>query len=206
MTEKLRRVWSYLHYRWVHAPGGGGKPVPPAALDAEYRSGNWDHFFGPDELVRHEVLLELIYAHSPRLSLLDLGCGSGRLASMVSPTRLSAYLGVDISEEGLRRAQALQLPHGRFQLGDFETLRPAEAFDVITFNECLGYARRPVDTAVTMARHLNPGGVLIVSHFRWGNHRAIWRSLDQAFAVTSARIASNTKGQTWDLKSLRLRD
>ena len=138
--------------------------------------------------------------------ILDLGCGSGRLASMLSPTRLSSYLGVDISAEGLRRARALHLSHGHFELGDFETWRPTEAFDVITFNECLGYARRPVDTAVAMARHLKPGGVLIVSHFRWGNHEAIWRSLGQVFTVTAARTASNLKGQIWDLKSLRLRD
>jgi SAM-dependent methyltransferase len=206
MTDPLRRVWNYLHYRWVHAPRGGGKPVPPAVLDAEYRSGNWDHFFGPDELARHELLLELIYAHSPRPSLLDLGCGSGRLAAMVSPARLSAYLGVDISAEGLRRARALQLPHGRFELGDFETWRPVEAFDVITFNECLGYARHPAETAASVSRHLKPGGVLIVSHFRWGNHEAIWRSLDKVFIVVAARTASNHKGQIWDLKSLRRRE
>ena len=205
MPTLLRKIWNFFYYRFVHAPRGGGKPVPPAALDEEYRSGNWDHFFGPDELARHELLLELIYAHSPRPSLLDLGCGSGRLAAMLDSNRLGGYLGVDLSEEGLRRARELNITHGRFESGNFETWRPTEAFDVITFNECLGYARVPAETAALMARHLKPDGVLIVSHFRWGNHEAVWRALDRVFTVIDTRSATNAKGQIWDLKSLRPR-
>lgn len=205
MPNILRKAWNFFYYRLVHAPRGGGKPVPPSALDEEYRSGNWDHFFGPEELERHEKLLELIYAHGPRPTLLDLGCGSGRLAYMIDPSRIGAYLGVDISEEGLRRAKLLNLPHGRFENGNFETWRPSTPFDVITFNECLGYARIPAETAASMARHLAPGGVLIVSHFRWGNHAAVWKALAEYFTVIDERTATNPKGQIWDLKSLRLR-
>lgn len=205
MSNPIKRAWNFFYYRLVHAPRGGGKPVPATALDEEYRSGNWDHFFGPDELARHQLLLELIYAQSPRPSLLDLGCGSGRLASMIDPARISRYLGVDVSEEGLRRARALNLAHGRFEIGNFETWRPAESFDVITFNECLGYAKVPADTAVAMARHLSPGGHLIVSHYRWGNHEAVWQSLTRHFDIVGERTATNAKGQVWDLKSLRPR-
>jgi SAM-dependent methyltransferase len=205
MPNIIHKAWNYVYYRLVHAPRGGGKPVPPDALDHEYRSGNWDHFLGPDELVRHELLLELIYARGDTFSLLDLGCGSGRLASMVDTSRLNAYLGVDLSDEGLSRSQALNLPHGRFLKGNFEEWRPTESFDVITFNECLGYARVPAETAASMARHLKPGGVLIVSHFRWGNHEAVWASLDKYFTVVDERTARNDKGSVWDIRSLQLR-
>ena len=205
MSNIARKAWNFLYYRLVHAPRGGGKPVPPSALDEEYRSGNWDHFFGEDELARHEALLELIYAQGSRPTLLDLGCGSGRLAYMIDPARIGGYLGVDLSEEGLRRARSLNLPHGRFEQGNFETWRPAEPFDVITFNECLGYARIPAETAASMAKHVAPGGVLIVSHFRWGNHAAVWKSLEEYFTVAGERTATNSKGQVWDLKALRLR-
>lgn len=205
MFSLLRKTARHFYYRLIHAPRGGGKPVPEAALDEEYRSGNWEHFFGPDEQARHEVLVELISSLGERPDLLDLGCGSGRLAAMLDPARLGSYLGVDISAEGLSRAEKLNLPHGRFLKADFETWRPSGNFDIITFNECLGYARFPARTARAFADHLSPDGRLIVSHFRWGNHEAIWRSLDREFAVAKERHVENGKGQIWDLKVLQPR-
>jgi len=202
MPSLLRRILQKLRHRFWLAPRGGGKPVPLQALDAEYHSGNWDHFFGPDELARHEQMVALILAQGPRVSLLDLGCGSGRLLSMLPPERLDAYLGVDLSTEGLKRAGSLGLPHARFQQADFTLWRPSGRYDVITFNECIGYAECPARVAADFARHLNPGGVVIVSHFRWGNHEAVWRSLEKYFTVVTARTASNDKGQLWDLRVL----
>ncbi|CAM2830345.1 class I SAM-dependent methyltransferase [Rariglobus hedericola] len=204
MSNPLKRAWNFFYYRFIHAPRGGGKPVPVSALDHEYSSGNWDHFTGPSEQARHEVLLELIYKYSDGLpSLLDLGCGSGRLAAMIDPSRVSEHLGVDLSEEGLARARALNLSHARFESGNFEIWRPAKSYDVITFNECLGYAVHPATTAATFGRYLTPGGVMIISHFRWGNHAAVWKSLEDHFTVVEARTATNDQGQIWDLKVLR---
>ncbi len=203
MPNFIQRAWNYFYYRLVHAPRGGGKPVPATALDEEYRSGHWDHFTGPSEQARHDTLVELIYAHSSKPALLDLGCGSGRLAAMLDPARIKEHLGVDLSEEGLKRARALNLPHARFESGNFEVWRPAKLYDVITFNECLGYAKHPATTAATFGRHLAPGGVMIISHFRWGNYGPVWKSLDEHFNVIDARTATNDKGQVWDLKVLR---
>lgn len=205
MISFLKKAARHFHYRLVHAPRGGGKPVPEAALDEEYRSGHWEHFFSPDEQARHEVLREMISAQGEMLSLLDLGCGSGRLAAMLEPARLRSYLGVDLSSEGLARAEKLQLPHGRFLKADFETWRPSENYNVITFNECLGYARFPARTATAFAGYLSPGGRMIISHFRWGNHEAIWRSILEEFLVVEERTVKNGKGQIWDLKALRPR-
>ncbi len=205
MINLLKKAWNFLHYRLVHAPRGGGKPVPVHALDEEYRSGNWDHFTGPSEQARHEVLLELIYAYSNRPALLDLGCGSGRLASMLDPARIETHLGVDLSEEGLKRARALNLAHANFTSGNFEVWRPDRPYDVITFNECLGYARHPARTAADFGGYLSPNGVLIVSHFRWGNYSAVWKNLEDYFVVIDARTAANDRGQVWDIKVLRLK-
>jgi SAM-dependent methyltransferase len=135
LARALRRLGFRLHGHRA----GLGQPVPAAALDKEYASGAWDHFFGPDELPRHEILMELIRSARPRPRLLDLGCGSGRLASLLDPASLDDYLGVDVSEEGLRRARALARPAplDRFEHHDFEAWTPSpDRFDVITFNEC----------------------------------------------------------------------
>jgi 2-polyprenyl-3-methyl-5-hydroxy-6-metoxy-1,4-benzoquinol methylase len=204
----LSRVCHRLWFSLYGHRAGLGQPVPAAALDHEYASGAWDHFMGPDEQARHEVLVSLIHAARLHARLLDLGCGSGRLAALLAGQALEAYLGADVSEEGLRRARALSLPtpFNNFECRDFETWTPAPgAYDVITFNECLGYAADPLRTARRFARALAPGGTLIVSHFRATNHAEFWRRLAREFDFPVQQTATNAKGQVWDLRTLRLR-
>lgn len=204
----LARAWRRLRYALHGRRAGLGRPVPVAALDHEYASGAWDHFFSAREAARHDALVALIRAARPRPRLLDLGCGSGRLASLLDPAALDDYLGVDVSEEGLARARALRLraPLDRFERRDFETWAPeAGRFDVITFNECLGYAADPLKTARRFASALPQGGALFVSHFRAENHAAFWRRLARGFSFSDETTVSNEQGQTWDLRRLHLR-
>ena len=74
----LARIIDRLLQKFVRDPAGYGRPVPVASLDAEYRSGHWDHFFSFDELPRNLVLAGAIHHHFPEgPAILDLGCGSG---------------------------------------------------------------------------------------------------------------------------------
>jgi len=203
ITHHMKRAWEALHYRLIRKPFGGGKPVPAAALDREYRSGAWDHFWGDHEKERHLALVQLIVDTPGNFSLLDMGCGSGRLASMLPPSRLEDYLGVDLSKEGLARARSLNLPHGKFLEADYERWTPEGVWDVIAFNESLGYAPDPAATATRFARHLHPQGRLIISHYRWGNHAAFWKRLSKQFQCTLEQTATNAKGQIWDLRVLQ---
>lgn len=175
--------------------------MPENFLNHEYKSGAWDHFWSEDEEARHHLLLELIQERGTKLSLLDLGCGSGRLASLLDGEVVSEYLGVDLSEEGLNKAR-LQNPEKTFLHGSYESWTPETLFDVITFNECLGYAKVPAHTIQTFLQFLKPGGCIIVSHFRWGNHAAIWKALEKITTTVNTREARNAKGQIWDLKVL----
>jgi trans-aconitate methyltransferase len=201
MKNPLKRLYDYLHYRFIHAPLGGGKPVPESFLNQEYKSGAWDHFLGKDEEERHRLLVELIQERGSALSLLDLGCGSGRLVSLLDTTSVSEYLGVDLSEEGLAKARSLNSAR-TFIHGNYESWKPERSYDVITFNECLGYARIPARTIETFCSFLKPQGCIIISHFRWGNHAAIWKALEKITTTVRAREARNAKGQIWDLKVL----
>lgn len=204
----IRRLCNRIRFHLYGFRSGLGQPVPVEALNREYASGSWSHFFGPDELPRHEQLVALIHAAHPHPRLLDLGCGSGRLASLLPPDQLADYLGVDISEEGLKHARALgrPAPLDRFEVRDFELWTPAPgAYDVITFNECLGYAADPRRTARRFAATLPKGGAMIVSHFRATNHTEFWRRLARDFDFTAQHSVTNAKGQIWDLRVLRLR-
>jgi SAM-dependent methyltransferase len=203
VPSRFLRLIHRVRYALYGRRQGLGRPIPPTALDHEYASGAWAHFFGPSERARHDELIRLIRAAHPRPRLLDLGCGSGRLASLLDPGSLAHYLGVDLSAEGLWQAAALRLAHGRFERRDFEQWTPAPGdFDVITFNECLGYAPDPLRTARRFYATLAPGGGLLVSHFRSGNHAEFWRRLGREFDFPVQLVVSNDAGQTWDLRQL----
>lgn len=202
----LARAYGHLRFTLWGSSLGLGRPLPQKAFDHEYESGAWDHFFGPAELPRHEALLELIGLVTLRPYLLDIGCGSGRLASLLNSANLSDYLGVDLSSAGLARASALALPHGRFLQANFEHWTPEPGrFDVIAFNECLGYASDPLRTARRFASTLRPGGALAVSHYQSSNHVAFWRRLGLDFEFAAARVVTNSAGQVWDVRLLRSR-
>jgi len=201
----IARLWSRITYRLYGASLGAGKPVPVEALDREYASGAWDHFYGSDEQPRFDVLLTLLDAAGPAPSILELGCGSGRLLSLLPTGRVSRYLGVDLSEEGLQRARSLGRTEADFVRADFETWRPETPWDLVVFNESIGYARDPAATALAFADHLTPRGRIIISHHRYGNSGAQWKRIESVLDVEKSSTASNARGQQWDLKILRRR-
>lgn len=196
-----------LLQKFVRDPAGFGRPVPVAALDREYRSGRWDHFAEFAELPRSLILAGAIHHCFPQeAAVLDVGCGSGRLAAILRHYPLSRYLGIDLSPAGIERAAALALPGMEFRQADFETWRPDARFDAIVFNESIGYARDPAGTLKAFAAHLNPGGRLFVSLFRSGSSAAQWRRMETVAGVVEATAVSDATGaKTWDIKILQAR-
>ncbi|HVW19744.1 MAG TPA: class I SAM-dependent methyltransferase [Opitutaceae bacterium] len=201
----LRHLRDRIVQKFVRDPAGYGRPVPKEALDGEYRSGHWDHFFGFAELPRNLVLAGAVSHRYPRPAVLDLGCGSGRLAQVFRVYPFSRYLGVDLSSEGVARARGLNLPGTEFIEGNYETWRPDESFDAIIFNECIGYARDPAATLAAFARHLSPDGRFFLSHFRFGSYAAQWKRMETVCTVDLATAVMSPEGQIWDIKILRPR-
>lgn len=205
MTHFAAKVIRHLRRRFIDAPRGLGHPVPRSAFDREYAAGHWDLLFTDAELPRYAVLLELILAASPHPTVLDIGCGNGRLAQLLAPHHPQRYLGLDLSPEGLRCARALALPACEWIEADFEHWQPAhgDSFDAVIFNESIGYATDPRATLAAFAPLVRPGGTLLVSYFRSGNYRAIWRRITRQFPVRSERCVCNDRHQVWDIRALR---
>jgi SAM-dependent methyltransferase len=199
------KVVRHLRRRFIDAPRGLGHPVPADTFDRDYAAGRWDLLFSQAELPRNEALAELILTANPRPVVLDVGCGSGRLAQLLAARAPVRYQGIDLSAEGLRRARQLALAGCEFAVGDFETWRPSTSatFDAIVFNESIGYARDPRATLEAFASHLTPAGRVFVSYFRSGNYVALWRRVFTRFASVSERLISNPTGQAWDIRVLR---
>jgi 2-polyprenyl-6-hydroxyphenyl methylase/3-demethylubiquinone-9 3-methyltransferase len=196
-------LFQRLRRRYLLEPAGYGRPVDQAAVDGEYSSGAWAHFHQLPELPRQSVVVGYVSQLHANPAILDLGCGSGRLAQLFQPHPCRRYLGVDLSVEGIRLARALNLRGCEFAEGNFETWTPAEKFDVIIFSECIGYAHDPGALVARYLPWLAPGGTVVISHFRYGHWEAHWRRIAPHLQAFAATTVANDQGQTWDIKLLR---
>jgi SAM-dependent methyltransferase len=194
-----------LYYLLWLGPRGYGKPVPKDILLSQYKRGDWDYLRSIDELARYMVIVGYIHSMYKRKSpiVLDVGCGDGLLLELLTPFGFESYLGIDLSSEAIKRAEPLVAGNAKFEVADFEKWEVPRSFDIIVFNESLMYAKRPVDVLLRYSRSLNENGLMIVSIFRTGLRRAIWRSLNKYFAITNSTTVKNQQGQVWDIKVLR---
>ncbi len=94
---------------------------------------------------------------------LDVACGTGRHLSFLR--RHYAVTGVDVSPDMLRVARR-RLPGTRLVLADMRTFRLGRTFDVVScLFSAIGHLDSERDVGTTFAnfaRHLNPGGVVLV--------------------------------------------
>lgn len=201
----MKNLWQRAVRRFVLVPAGYGRPAESAVMDREYTSGAWSHFRADAEHQRYQAIVDLLAARPGNPSVLDLGCGSGRLAELLQPLPVSRYLGVDLSPAGLELARALQLPRGEFVEGDFEVWTPANAYDVIVFSECIGYADDPCRLVSRYAPWLAADGIMIVTLFRSESWEARWRRVDRRTETLSAQVVRNDRDQVWDVRVLRPR-
>jgi 2-polyprenyl-3-methyl-5-hydroxy-6-metoxy-1,4-benzoquinol methylase len=104
------------------------------------------------------VLDRIIQTYRPG-SILDIGCGSGRLFGLYLQHGISNILGVDISEEALRLARE-RYPNVVTRLGRLEdTVRPTEAFDLMISNRVLQHV--PTRSIAQVVQQLCSVGRLI---------------------------------------------
>lgn len=122
----------------------------------------------------------------PGVKILDLGCGNGRLAHFIGET--PNYLGIDISENLIKKAKKLN-PNHKFEVGDMLDLDHLKkgSFDVIislaAFHHIPSVKSR-LQALRSMQELLKPGGTLIITVWnlwqpKYRKHiaRAFFRSL-----------------------------
>jgi 2-polyprenyl-3-methyl-5-hydroxy-6-metoxy-1,4-benzoquinol methylase len=176
--------------------------VTSQTWDQEYASGAWDYLSSDIEFPRYAVILgHLLRLDSP--AVLDVGCGHGRLLEVASKLDISRYVGLDVSQEAIARAQRLASPVTSFAVSDAESFRTDQRFDAIVFNEVTTYLRHPTDVLERYAGMLNEGGKLIVSQWRCRPARVMWWQLTRRFET--AEHTRVTSGPSWDVKVLKLR-
>jgi SAM-dependent methyltransferase len=104
------------------------------------------------------------YLAAAPASVLDVGCGTGRLLDTLSRTIPECW-GVDLLDGNVAYARSAR-PRCTFRQGDMRTVRLGRTFDVVTsFGNALSYALTDEDlarTVETYAAHARPGALLLV--------------------------------------------
>jgi SAM-dependent methyltransferase len=153
-------------------------------------------------------------------TLLDFGMGPGVFAPDAA-ARGFRFVGVDISQAMVERAEALGIPDATYVQGDLDALeRFRGSVDVVLAVGLIDYLEDPRDGLRRLVECLRPGGALIVSfRNRWAINtvlrnaaKVVWRALfrtpkwrtSSAF-VSSVHEKSFTAGELRDqLRSLRM--
>ena len=152
-------------------------------------SPSWQEF---DRVGRLEAALLMQYGLLHCQTVVDVGCGSGRLAVSLPETFRGNYIGTDISEPLLlRAAQSLKEPRFRFVLVD-DLVIPAEngSVDMVSMFSLLTHLRHEESFLYLreVKRVLRPGATVIFSFldFSQESHWSIFH--DTVVAVQAGSL------------------
>jgi SAM-dependent methyltransferase len=189
-----------LAYTLFRAPFGVGRSIPEAAWDEEYRQGSWQRLDSAVQLAHYAVIAGYVdHFLSPGMSVLDVGCGHGRLYHFLRPLKPARYVGLDISSEAIAQAQALDEPAARFEVADFQTWRPPDRFDAVIFNESIYYAREPLVHLQRYQQSIAPGGIMILSVAQSSLNWGVSRQIRRRFPARHSTGLRNELGDTWEV-------
>jgi|SRR5215470_14164062 len=133
--------------------------------DKEFAGTKWDFI----DHTEGDCVYESLEKYANHGSVLDLGCGPGNTANELSANVYQNYIGVDISEKALAKAQSRTMEAGRghqnsFVLHDFINYTPEQKFDVILFRESIYHVPlgKIKETLDHYAKYLKSDGVFVI--------------------------------------------
>jgi 2-polyprenyl-6-hydroxyphenyl methylase/3-demethylubiquinone-9 3-methyltransferase len=174
--------------------------------EKEFYLGYWDYLdLAPTERARSAIIGMFCQHFFPAGKILDVGCGLGTASDFLNSIQKRKYLGLDISEEALKKARKKNV---NFQNIDFADFDSKIKFNIIIFNEVLYYM--DADDAFKHALNiLEEDGKIIVSMFRMKNKmlfQKIWTASRKYFKlVDKIEISGVIKRQPliWRIEVMR---
>jgi len=109
------------------------------------------------------ALVRRMQAAHPQLRVLDVGCGNGALTFPMAALGCRV-LGVDVNAPSIERDRAAnRYPNARFATVPGASFDLGESFDLIVCSEVLEHLDEPGPLVVTIARHLAPDGLVLIT-------------------------------------------
>jgi SAM-dependent methyltransferase len=163
------------------------RPEPWAVTRWEraYTSGEFHFMSDLYELPRYSLLIGYLRLHPGTPSVLDIGCGPGRLRELLAEGEFDTYVGIDLSAEAIKSASRLSDHRTDFMVGDAMVI-DLPATDIVVLNEMIYYMQSPRTLLERVASVLRPGGLVLTSIWRHPGDRALWRLLDGELQLVSA--------------------
>jgi SAM-dependent methyltransferase len=127
----------------------------------------WSHGWGAECWLQWAAVTEMLHrlAIAPPATVLDVGCGPGWATAFLAEAGYRAT-GVDIVpanvEVARERAARWGLEEARFEVGDMDHLQLDNTWDAALLLDALHHSTRPADVLAGIARHLRPGGWLLL--------------------------------------------
>ncbi|OHC88891.1 MAG: hypothetical protein A2546_07255, partial [Sphingobacteriia bacterium RIFOXYD2_FULL_35_12] len=174
--------------------------------EKEFSAGKWDYLDStPSERARSAIIGMYCQHFFPKGKILDVGCGLGTTTDFLIGSQKKQYLGLDISEEALKKALIKKV---KFKNTDFANFKSVTKFEIIIFNEVLYYMNE-ADALKQALNILAKNGIVIISLYRMKNKRydqKIWKASRKLFrSVEAIEITSTVKKQlvTWRVEVLK---
>ena len=181
--------------------------VADALRHAPTVPGHVENLEDADHAAHYLTICELVQRHVGEGTVLDIGCGSGRLYHYLTEHACIAagcYTGVDICQNAVRLATA-RFPGVGFGQRDYGRDSVGSRFDCVIFNDSLHCFDEPAAVlAKCVDRNMHACSVLIVA-LPEGTDDAVCRLLAQRFRMLDERKVRDGNGSAWILQTLKLR-
>jgi trans-aconitate methyltransferase len=137
--------------------------VSVRSYNYQYSQGRFDYLeLSTYEMARNSIVVLFINKHKPNGTILDVGCGLGATAHLLTPEqKATKYLGFDFSEVAISLAREKH-PTAKFKVATFQNFKCDVKFDSIIFNEMIMYTKH-LDLLRQYENCLAPDGILVVS-------------------------------------------
>jgi trans-aconitate 2-methyltransferase len=110
--------------------------------------------------------------------VLDIGCGTGRLAHRIAASG-AEVTGID-ADAGMIEQARRNFPTVRFELADARSFHFPEPFDAIFSNAALHWIKEPGKAVARISASLKPGGRLVAEFGGKGNVREVVAAINAA--------------------------
>jgi 2-polyprenyl-6-hydroxyphenyl methylase/3-demethylubiquinone-9 3-methyltransferase len=174
----------------------GTRHIKQRLWDVEFAKGRWDCL----DRTAGDCVYPYLERYANRGSILDLGCGSGSTGNELDPTAYDHYVGVDISDVAIVKAQERteenrRTDRNRFRQSDIFSYVPDRSFDVILFRDSIYYVPRRQIKAMLhrYARYLKDGAVFIVRMADGDKYQDIVETIETHFVVVDKHVADDPK-------------
>lgn len=209
-TSKMRMTSTAGQYGMRRESTGSGSMMNDCQLTHAVRqaptgSGEVENIEDAACAAHFLTICELVQRHVGEGTVLDIGCGSGRLYHYLTEHAgmpAGCYTGVDSSGDAVRLAAA-RFPDAGFGRRDYGRESVASRFDCVIFNDSLYCFEDPAAILdKCMDRNMHACSVLIVA-LPAGRYEAVWQLLGLRYRILDERMVEDADGSAWVVRAMR---